>query len=199
MFDRIDPHRHKVFGGPKAGRKNRSRYDLRHHSRHFHWPHGRPRYGAGNCLYRSAKVRLDVAWNFLCPDWIPLPNRESPCPDDIDRASVRCLLRCTLFRIPRSSLWAQHPRLCGTVDLRPVWCGSGASGATLVQGFISLAVFGFALSLPLVVAVLFEAARRSLDWLAGLSDRAPLWTGAIFIALGLWSFWAGLFTSFDSS
>ncbi|MBI2297125.1 MAG: hypothetical protein HYU76_14065, partial [Betaproteobacteria bacterium] len=42
----------------------------------------------------------------------------------------------------------------------------GVSGATLANGFWSLALFGFALSLPLAVAVLFPAARRALDWIA---------------------------------
>ena len=70
-----------------------------------------------------------------------------------------------------------------------------ASGATLASGFVSLALFGFALSLPLVVAVLFPPARRALDWIAGLSRRIPLWTGLLFIALGIWSIWFGLFVS----
>jgi cytochrome c-type biogenesis protein len=49
------------------------------------------------------------------------------------------------------------------------------------------------LSLPLVLAVLFEPARRGLDWMAGLSTRLPLWTGLVLIALGLWSIGFGLF------
>lgn len=69
----------------------------------------------------------------------------------------------------------------------------GASGATFATGFLSLALFGLALSLPLVVAVLFAPARRVLDWIAGLSRRTPLWTGFVLIALGLWSVWFGLF------
>lgn len=72
---------------------------------------------------------------------------------------------------------------------------SGVSGATLAQGFGSLALFGFALSLPLAVAVLFSAARRSLDWLAGLSGRIPRWSGFVLIALGIWSIWFGLFVT----
>jgi len=72
---------------------------------------------------------------------------------------------------------------------------SGVSGATLANGFWSLTLFGFALSLPLVVAVLIPAARRALDWLAGLSRRAPFWTGIVLIALGLWSVWFGLFVT----
>lgn len=69
----------------------------------------------------------------------------------------------------------------------------GASGASLAAGFVSLALFGLALSLPLIVAVLFGAARRALDWLAGLSRKAPFWTGLVLIALGLWSLWFGFF------
>jgi cytochrome c-type biogenesis protein len=69
----------------------------------------------------------------------------------------------------------------------------GAVGATLANGFVSLALFGLALSLPLIVAVLFEPARRALDWLAELSRRLPFWTGLVLIALGVWSIWFGLF------
>ena len=69
---------------------------------------------------------------------------------------------------------------------------SGAAGAALASGFVSLALFGLALSLPLVVAVLFEPARRTIDWLAGLSRRLPQWTGMLLIALGFWSIWLAL-------
>ena len=71
----------------------------------------------------------------------------------------------------------------------------GAGSVTLAQGFVSLALFGFALSLPLVVAVLFERARRALDRLAALSRRIPFWTGVLFVALGLFSIWFGLFVT----
>jgi cytochrome c-type biogenesis protein len=69
----------------------------------------------------------------------------------------------------------------------------GGAGGTLAAGFISLGLFGLALSLPLVLAVLFKPARRALDWTAGLSTRLPLWTGLVLIALGLWSIGFGLF------
>lgn len=72
---------------------------------------------------------------------------------------------------------------------------SGVSGATLGYGFLSLALFGLALSLPLAIAVLIPAARRALDWLAGLSRRIPFWTGIALIALGLWSIWFGLYVT----
>ena len=71
----------------------------------------------------------------------------------------------------------------------------GASGATALRGFVSLALFGFAMSLPLIAAVLFAPMRRFLDWLAALSRRIPFWTGLIFVVLGIWSIWFGLFVT----
>lgn len=71
----------------------------------------------------------------------------------------------------------------------------GATGTTLISGFVALAAFGLALSLPLVLAVLFAPARRALDWLAALSGRVPLWTGLVLVALGLWSIGFGLFAT----
>lgn len=71
----------------------------------------------------------------------------------------------------------------------------GTSAAELGAGFVSLGLFGLALSLPLVLAVFFAPVRALLDWLASLSRRIPRWTGALFILLGLWSIWFGLFVS----
>ena len=71
----------------------------------------------------------------------------------------------------------------------------GASGETVLRGFVSLGLFGFALSLPLVLAVLFSAPRRALDWIAGLTRRMPNWTGGLFVVLGFVSIWFGLFVS----
>lgn len=71
----------------------------------------------------------------------------------------------------------------------------GASTAELGAGFVSLGLFGLALSLPLVLAVFFAPVRALLDRLAALSRRIPRWTGALFIVLGLWSIWFGLFVS----
>ncbi len=68
----------------------------------------------------------------------------------------------------------------------------GSVGAPLASGFIALGLFGLALSLPLILAVLFEPARRGLDWLAGLSQRLPLWTGLLLVVLGGWSIWLGI-------
>lgn len=76
---------------------------------------------------------------------------------------------------------------------------SGIRGGAAAQGFLALGLFGFALSLPLVVAVLFAPARRALDWLAALSRRLPVWTGIVLIALGVWSIWFGLFVTLDKA
>jgi cytochrome c-type biogenesis protein len=70
---------------------------------------------------------------------------------------------------------------------------TGASGATMAGGFVSLGVFGFALSAPLVAAVFFEPARRAIDWLAHWAGRFPKWSGAVLILLGAWSIRFGLF------
>jgi cytochrome c-type biogenesis protein len=72
---------------------------------------------------------------------------------------------------------------------------SGATAGGVAGGFVSLALFGLALSLPLVVAVLFKRAQRGLDWLASLTGRVPRWAGVLLVALGLWSVWFGLFVT----
>ena len=69
------------------------------------------------------------------------------------------------------------------------------TSANAALGFFILALFGLALSLPLVLALSWSPARRALDRLAGLSSRLPVWTGIVFIGLGLWSMYFGLFVS----
>lgn len=73
----------------------------------------------------------------------------------------------------------------------------GAAGRPIVTGFVSLALFGLALSLPLALAAAFAPARSALDWLAGLSRRIPFWTGVVLIALGLWSIGFALFVNLE--
>ena len=72
---------------------------------------------------------------------------------------------------------------------------SGAGGGPLAKGFLSLALFGLALSMPLVLAVLFAPARQAIDWLGSFSRRMPTIAGLVLIALGLWSIRYGLFVS----
>jgi len=63
----------------------------------------------------------------------------------------------------------------------------GAGGYPYYAGFISLALFGLALSAPLVLAILLAPMRHALDGLAGLSRRFPVWIGALLLALGTWA------------
>lgn len=70
---------------------------------------------------------------------------------------------------------------------------AGTSGAALAAGFASLAVFGLALSLPLVVAVFFGRGRKLLDALARQALRFPKWAGIVMLVLGAWSIRYGLF------
>jgi cytochrome c-type biogenesis protein len=69
----------------------------------------------------------------------------------------------------------------------------GSVGGTVALGFVSLGLFGLALSAPLVLAVFWEPGRRLLDRLAGLSVRVPVVIGLVLIGLGLWSVYFGLF------
>jgi len=73
----------------------------------------------------------------------------------------------------------------------------GGSGAAVTLGFVSLGLFGLALSLPLVLAVLWEPGRQLLDRLAGLSVRIPVVVGVVLIGLGLWSVYFGLFVNLE--
>lgn len=76
--------------------------------------------------------------------------------------------------------------------LLTVSAAGGAVGTSLAKGFISMALFGLALSLPIVAATFFSGARRLLDWLVTWSIRMPRWTGVLLILLGLWSIRFGL-------
>ncbi len=65
--------------------------------------------------------------------------------------------------------------------------GATLGTATVTLGFLALALFGLALSLPLVVAVFWEPARSFLSRLATRLSNVPRWTGLLFIVLGGWS------------
>ncbi|MCM2306707.1 MAG: hypothetical protein NDI91_04450 [Sulfuritalea sp.] len=67
-----------------------------------------------------------------------------------------------------------------------------AGGEAPARGFVSLLLFGLALSLPLLLAVLWPPARRALDAVAGMAVRLPRWTGVVLAGLGLWSIGFGL-------
>lgn len=75
---------------------------------------------------------------------------------------------------------------CAAPLLAAVFAASVGT-AVVAQGFTIMAVFGLALSPPLVVAVFWRPARGWLDRLAALSQRLPFWVGVLFIVLGAWS------------
>ena len=72
---------------------------------------------------------------------------------------------------------------------------AGAAGGTALGGFASLALFGLALSLPLILGVLFAPGRRAIDRVARCATQAPVWTGLVLVALGLWSIGLALFAT----
>ena len=74
---------------------------------------------------------------------------------------------------------------------------AAAGGATIAQGFLTLALFGLALSAPLALAVLWAPGRWLLDRVAGLSSRIPRVAGAVLVAFGLWSLYFGLFVRLE--
>lgn len=82
------------------------------------------------------------------------------------------------------------PLLAGMIGV-----AAAGSGGQVAAGFFALAVFGLALSLPLVAAMIWPWARDRLDRLAALSERMPFATGLVFLALGAWSAGTGLFAT----
>lgn len=65
-------------------------------------------------------------------------------------------------------------------------------GANIAQGFLLLAVFGLALSAPLVIALLVPGTRRLLDRFSAFARRMPVFLGLLLLALGVWSVYSGL-------
>lgn len=73
--------------------------------------------------------------------------------------------------------------------------GASGLGQATVKGFVSLSVFGLALSLPLSLAILWGPARLALDRAAAYSGRAPILIGMVLVALGLWLIYFGVFVT----
>ena len=70
--------------------------------------------------------------------------------------------------------------------------GAAAGSAQIGKGFMALAIFGLALSLPIVFAVAWRPAQRYIERAASFSVRAPLWIGLLLVAVGMWSVYLGL-------
>ena len=61
---------------------------------------------------------------------------------------------------------------------------ASAGVANVGRGFVMMAIFWLALSLPLVLAVFWRGARAQIERLGAMSRRVPLWTGVVFVVLG---------------
>ncbi len=68
-----------------------------------------------------------------------------------------------------------------------------ASSDTIIVGFALMAVFGFALSAPLIVMALLPGLSNWLETFGKKLVRRNRLLGLIFVGLGIWSIWFGLF------
>lgn len=71
--------------------------------------------------------------------------------------------------------------------------GAATVSGSAMTGFVMMAVFSFALSLPLVPLSIVPSLARPLDRLADWLRPRRWLLGAIFVGLGIWSVWFGLF------
>jgi len=71
--------------------------------------------------------------------------------------------------------------------------GSAVAGSSAATGFTMMAIFAFALSAPLFPLSLMPSLARPLDRLADWLRPRRWVIGAVFVGLGLWSVWFGLF------
>ena len=86
---------------------------------------------------------------------------------------------------------------CAAPLLLALLAGAAGSGATALEGFAMLAVFGLGLSLPIIAVVLIPSAHGLLDRVAALSGRFPVAAGLVLAGLGVWSIGFGLFATID--
>lgn len=73
--------------------------------------------------------------------------------------------------------------------------GLAATTGSVMAGFFMMFLFGLFLSLPLVPFVLVPALSTRLNRLAVKLQTMRWIIGAVFIALGLWSIWFGLYVN----
>ena len=71
--------------------------------------------------------------------------------------------------------------------------GLATTTGTVVTGFVMMFLFGLFLSLPLAVLAVVPILADQLQKLAVRLSGARWITGGIFVILGLWSIWFGLF------
>jgi len=73
--------------------------------------------------------------------------------------------------------------------------GSATASGSAGTGFLMMAVFALALSLPLLPLSITPRLARPLDRMADWLRPRRWWLGVIFVGLGVWSVWFGLFVN----
>ncbi len=73
--------------------------------------------------------------------------------------------------------------------------GMAATSGTVASGFVMMFLFGFFLSAPLALFAFIPALAGRMDRLAVRLVSARLLIGCVFVILGLWSIWFGLFVN----
>ena len=73
--------------------------------------------------------------------------------------------------------------------------GFAASTGAVVVGFVQMALFGLFLSLPLVLFVALPGLTGGLARIGSLFRNTGRVIGVVFILLGLWSIWFGLYVN----
>jgi len=71
--------------------------------------------------------------------------------------------------------------------------GAATVSGSSITGFLMMAVFALALSFPLVLLAVVPSLTRLLDRFAAWLRPRRWLLGALFVVLGAWSFWYGLF------
>lgn len=74
-----------------------------------------------------------------------------------------------------------------------VVAGSAAGAGAYATGFMTMALFGLALSAPLLLVVAIPNLARGLEAVGNTSRWLHRLIGGILIAVGVWSIWFGLF------
>ena len=113
------------------------------------------------------------------------------------------LIKLRIDLAPSSLKATRNPALLGVVfGLNVPACaapilfgmiGLAASVGTIAMGFVAMALFGLSLSVPLVLLVVQPRLATLIQKIGNDSPRTRWILGAVFIVLGVWSMWFGLF------
>ena len=146
----------------------------------------------GAALRELPALCLDSTRDALCRSGRALPHQEGG-PNDAELwPKPQAHLRLARSRRPRAAVWPERPGCATPLLAGLLGAAALSSSAKAAEGVMMLAVFGLALSLPLVFAVIWGRAERSIDRVFGKAAGAPFWIGLLFVALGAWLIYEGL-------